>query len=393
MSSSAFLPSFFGLYPPSERKEVRAVNASSGETLLCFDDSTVSIPRERRLRRILLELSSRCNLDCPMCFLKGSGETRGDLEWGVLQDLFEQANRFPNLEWVHFSGVGEPLVHPRALEALQLAAERGWSVRLTTNGTLVDAGLARALTRIGLKVVDFSLEAEAVGFPGRDSDTGTILEAMRTLDQAKKAEGRVFPEIRAAIVLTASNLERVLALPKFLREAGARGVSLSNLVPTTEAMLPLALYPVSLEEEAVLQRELFLAFQKEGLNAALPRFALSSERHCAFVRSETLVVRWDGKISPCTRLSHGYDEWVLGRKKRVCPHFFGSLVEEGLEAIWDSSPYASFRWRLRRALYASCLDCNLLPVCEYPKTTESDCWGDSPACSDCLWDRNLVRCP
>ena len=369
------------------------MNASTGETLLRFDDSTVSIPRERRLRRILLELTSRCNLDCPMCFLKGSGETRGDLEWEVLESLFDQAEGFPDLEWVHFGGVGEPLVHPRVLEALRAAAGKAWSVRLTTNGTLVDQAMARALAKIGPKVVDFSLEAEAAGLPGRDSDAKTILGAMRALDRARKDEGRSFPEIRAAIVLTASNLEKVLLLPKALREAGATRVSLSNIVPTSEAMLPLALYPVSLEEEAALQKDIFLAFQKEGLNVALPRFALSSERHCSFARSETLVVRWDGKVSPCTRLSHGYEEWVLGRKKRVCFYSFGSLREETLEAIWDSPAYASFRWRLRRALYASCLDCNLLPVCEYPKTTESDCWGDSPACSDCLWDRNLIRCP
>lgn len=370
------------------------MNPSADETRLCFDDSVVSIPRERRLRRIVLELSSRCNLDCPMCFLKSSPEARGDMEWDLAESLFDQAEGFPNMEWVHFAGVGEPLVHPKAVEAIGLARGKGWKARLTTNGTLLaDAAMARALARSGLTAVDFSLEAEAVGLPGRESAAGPILAAIRTLKEACGKEECPVPEIRAAIVLTTSNLEKVLEMPKFLREAGVRGVSLSNLVPTSEAMRPLALYPVSLEEEARLQRSLFLAFQKEGLNAALPRFALSSERHCAFARSETAVVRWDGKVSPCTRLSHTYDEWVLGRRKLVCAHSFGSLASERLDAIWDGPAYTGFRWRLRRALYASCLDCNLLPVCEYPKTTESDCWGDSPACSDCLWDRNLIRCP
>lgn len=370
------------------------MNPSSNETRLCFDDSVVSVPRDRRLRRIVVELSSRCNLDCPMCFLKSSPETRGDMEWELAENLFAQAEGFPHLEWVHFSGVGEPLVHPKSTEAISLARRKGWKVRLTTNGTLLaDGALARALARSGAAVVDFSLEAEAVNFPGRESAAGSIFDAMRTLKGACVDEGRPVPEIRAAIVLTASNLEKVLELPKFLGAAGVRGVTLSNLVPTSEAMRPLVLYPVSLEEEARLQQALFLAFQKEGLNVSLPRFALSSERHCAFARSETAVVRWDGRISPCLRLAHGYDEWVLGRRKRVCAHSFGSLASEGLDAIWDDPAYAGFRWRLRRALYASCLDCNLLPVCEYPKTTESDCWGDSPACSDCLWDRNLIRCP
>jgi len=376
-----------------EEGESVSMNPSREASLLRFEDSVVSIPRDRRLRKIYLELSSRCNLDCPMCFLKSSPELRGDMDWGLIESLFAQAKGFPGLEWVHFGGIGEPLVHARAFEAMGLARREGWKVRLTTNGTLVDEAAARALVRSRVDIVDFSLEADAVGLPGRDSATGPILGAMRTLKEIKDGEGSPFPEIRAAIVLTASNAEKVKTLPRALKEAGARGVSLSNIVPTSEAMRSLALYPVSLEEEAALHQGLFLAFQLEGLNVSLPRFALSSERHCAFVRSESAVVRWDGKVCPCYRLAHEYEEWVLGRKKRVCSHSFGSLAIEPLEDIWDGKVFASFRWRLRRALYASCLDCNLLSVCEYPKTTESDCWGDSPACSDCLWDRNLVRCP
>jgi len=368
-------------------------NPSREAVLMGFDDSVVSIPRDRRLRKVYLELSSLCNLDCPICFLKNSPEVRGDMDPGLVNDLLAQLRGFPRLEWVHFGGIGEPLVHPRVFEAMTLARSRGWKVRLTTNGTLLDTAGARALVRAGVDVVDFSLEAGAVSFPGRDSPAEATLETMRILRDVRQAGGSAFPEIRAAIVLTVSNLEGVRALPPLLKEAGVRGVSLSNLVPTSEAMVSQALYPVSLEGEASLQQALFLAFQREGLNVTLPRFALSSERHCAFVRSESAVIRWDGSVSPCYRLAHSYEEWVLGRKKQVCAHSFGSLASEPLEDIWDEKLFAGFRWRLRRALYASCLDCNLLPVCEYPKTTESDCWGDTPACSDCLWDRNLVRCP
>lgn len=363
------------------------------DILLFFEDSVVSIPRDRRLRKLYVELSSRCNLDCPMCFLRGSPEPRGNMGRDLLEDLLVQLKDFPDLEWVHFGGVGEPLVHPQALEAMEKARFKGWKVRLTTNGSLLDADTARALVRSRVDVVDFSLEADAVENPGRDRACGSVLEGMRVLKEAREAGGSRVPEIRAAIVLTVSNLSRVRELPPLLKEAGVTGVSMSNLVPTSEAMRDLTLYPVSLEREAAFQGELFLAFQREGLSLALPRFALSSERHCAFVRSESAVVGWDGQVAPCYRLAHGYEEWVLGRRKQVCRHSFGSLETDTLAAIWDGTPYATFRWRLRRAIYASCLDCNLLPVCEYPKTTESDCWGDSPACSDCLWDRNFIRCP
>jgi len=39
-----------------------------GNVILDLDESRIVIPRDRRLRKVYLEFSSRCNLNCPMCF-------------------------------------------------------------------------------------------------------------------------------------------------------------------------------------------------------------------------------------------------------------------------------------------------------------------------------------
>ncbi len=108
------------------------LNPSRDAAQLRFDDSVVSIPRDRRLRKVYLELSSRCNLDCPICFLRNSPEARGDMDPGLLEDLMAQLAGFPDLEWVHFEG-NRGAVHPNAFEPWHCSF-KGWRVRLTTNG-------------------------------------------------------------------------------------------------------------------------------------------------------------------------------------------------------------------------------------------------------------------
>lgn len=361
--------------------------------VLDLDDSRVVIPCDRRLRKVYLELSSRCNLDCPMCFRESWTEPQGDMDWELFLRLVSNLEHFPHLETVHFLGMGEPFCHPRLVEAVGILKSDGLRVRITTNATLLDPVAARSLVAAGADIIDLSVEADHVSWPGRPSSLQILSEAAEALQQARKEAGTNACETRVALVVTRSNLPRIPDLVLSLKGKGITVASVSNLLPTNLDADANRLYPLSLEEEVTVRSGLYTRFQHAGIKPELPRFALSTERHCSFVRSESCFIRWDGLVAPCLRLSHGYSEVVLGRKKEVVPWSFGDLKVQPLAEVWDNPGYVAFRWRLRRALYASCLDCNLLRSCEYAKTTESDCWGNTPACSDCLWDRNLIRCP
>jgi tungsten cofactor oxidoreducase radical SAM maturase len=361
--------------------------------VLDLEESRIVIPGDRRLRKVYLEFSSRCNLNCPMCFRESWTEPQGDMNWELFIRLVSDLEQFPRLETLHFLGIGEPFCHPRLIDAVKILKSLNKRVRITTNATMLDADAAEALVRTGADIVDLSVEAENVPWPGRANSLETLGSAAENLMKARKRAGSVSCETRIALVVTRSNISRITEIVQFLRGKGISAASVSNLLPTDMAADANRLYPLSLEEEVAVRSKLYTQFQHAGIKPELPRFALSTERHCNFVRSESCFIRWDGLIAPCLRLCHGYSEVVLGREKEVVPWFFGDLKEQGLADVWDDPGYVSFRWRLRRALYASCLDCNLLRSCEYAKTTESDCWGDSPGCSDCLWDRNLIRCP
>jgi 7,8-dihydro-6-hydroxymethylpterin dimethyltransferase len=84
----------------------------------------------------VVEVNSGCNLDCPICFAD-SGHQPDGFELTLEQvdfmlDRFVAAEGEP--EVVQFSG-GEPTIHPRILDFIALAREKGIrSVMLNTNG-------------------------------------------------------------------------------------------------------------------------------------------------------------------------------------------------------------------------------------------------------------------
>jgi radical SAM protein with 4Fe4S-binding SPASM domain len=110
-----------------------------------------------------VEPTSRCNLRCPMCPNKSLDEShKGLMEMDLFGDLIDQAAGFVHDINIHHRG--ESLLHPRLGEMIATAAERGITVKLHTNATLLDTDRSRELIRSGLGLISFS-------FDGLDAET------------------------------------------------------------------------------------------------------------------------------------------------------------------------------------------------------------------------------
>jgi len=57
------------------------------------------------------------------------------------------------------------------------------------------------------------------------------------------------------------------------------------------------------------------------------------EKHCRFVESGATVIRHDGEVCSCYRLSHNYVEYVMGRHKEIAMYSFGNVMEKSLREI------------------------------------------------------------
>jgi SynChlorMet cassette radical SAM/SPASM protein ScmF len=100
------------------------------------------------LTTFYLYLTSGCNLRCRHCwitprFVDGEPSPGEVLSPELLRSAIEQARPL-GLSQAKLTG-GEPLLHPRFVEIVDLLTEEGIRSHMETNGTLIDADLARHL--------------------------------------------------------------------------------------------------------------------------------------------------------------------------------------------------------------------------------------------------------
>lgn len=88
----------------------------------------------RTLRKVYLEITDICNLNCSFCV--GTKREKGFL---TPEQFFVLAQKIrPHTEYLYLHLMGEPLLHPRLEEILAHAHRLGFKVMITTNGTLIE---------------------------------------------------------------------------------------------------------------------------------------------------------------------------------------------------------------------------------------------------------------
>lgn len=114
------------------------------------------------LKRAYVEITNVCNLRCSFC--PGTGREKRFLS---PQEFRVLAGRLrPRVTYLYLHVMGEPLLHPELGELLEIAAELGFRVCLTTNGTLLSRRSALLLDAPALHKVSVSLHsAEGSGIP------------------------------------------------------------------------------------------------------------------------------------------------------------------------------------------------------------------------------------
>ena len=110
------------------------------------------------LRRLYLEPTSRCNLNCAMCFRKSwVDEEAGDMDEATFRAVL--AHLPPGVETLFFGGMGEPLFHPHITDMVRAASAAGLRTELVSNGSLLTEERSAALLDAGLDMLWLSVDS------------------------------------------------------------------------------------------------------------------------------------------------------------------------------------------------------------------------------------------
>lgn len=108
-----------------------------------------------RFRKIYLEISNICNLDCAFC--PGTKRKKRVISPEEMSVLLPKLR--PYSDFLYFHLMGEPLCHPHLAKFLALAGEQGFKVILTTNGSLLKKQQGVLLAAPALHKINISLHA------------------------------------------------------------------------------------------------------------------------------------------------------------------------------------------------------------------------------------------
>ncbi len=360
------------------------------------EGSLVLHPRLPDVRRLYIEPTTACNLNCRTCIRRVWEDPQEMMKADTFARIVEDLPRLPSLRRIIFTGFGEPLAHPRIVDMVEAVRKHDVAVTIGTNGLLLDRQMAREIIRLGVDRLVVSVDgvqsetyADIRGVP-----VSPVIENIRTLNQVRSEMGAHVPQLGIEFVAMRRNVDELPRLTRLASYLGAARVLVSNVLAYAREMYDEILY--GYEPRAPLAPGGWPvridAFVMWG-NLDLPRMHWAAYRRCRFVADHAAVVGWDGGVAPCYALSHSYSYFAVdGRQKRVSRYILGNVRECSLPEIWTSEDYVRFRAEVRDFRFPSCPDCDLRESCDLRDKNEG-CWGWNPSCADCLWAQDIVRCP
>ena len=179
-------------------------------------------------RLIAWELTAGCNLACKHC--RGASTSQvpeGELNTKEAKHFIDEIVEMGNPILI-LSG-GEPLVRKDIYELAHYGTEKGLRIALATNGTLVNAEVAKKLHEAGIKRVSVSLDgATAESHDEFRCVPGAFDGSMKGIEALKNA-GIGF-QINTTI--TKRNVDEIPGILKMAEEIGAEALHIFLLVPT-----------------------------------------------------------------------------------------------------------------------------------------------------------------
>jgi radical SAM protein with 4Fe4S-binding SPASM domain len=267
-----------------------------------------------------IEPTTACNLRCPECpsglraFSRETGNLRVDFFRKVVDEMHQR------LMYLIFYFQGEPFIHPKFLDMVKYAHDKGIYTITSTNGHFLHPENARKTVASGLDRIIISVDGatqEVYAQYRKDGQLKVVLEGARNLVEARKAAGTSTPHIVFQMLVVRPNEHQVEEVRRIAREIGVDKVKLKTA----------QVYDYENGNELIpLQSKYSRYYEtKDG------RWQVKNKllNHC-WKLWHAAVITWDGKVVPCC-----FD--------KDATHRMGDLQQQSFAHIWQGESYRQFR--------------------------------------------------
>ena len=275
---------------------------------------------------LTMEISSACQLRCPLCPIGTDSLTRKpqSMTMETYKTVVDEIG--DSLYHINLNGMGEPTLNKNIEEMIEYGKKKGIYVDLYTNLQLQDQNMIEGLIKSKLDAVLIAVDGATKESYEKYRVGGkfeTILENIRYLVEARKRLQSTTPEINVQFINFDYNHSELNQMKELVRDLGADNLYVKRpflFWGSDDKEKDHAFIPKQEEDNMSLYQE-----SDEGDVS----WVGTQKDMCELLWSSAVILA-DGSISPCC---FDYDGKVV----------FGNVNETPFRKIWNNSMYKRFR--------------------------------------------------
>jgi len=165
-------------------------NFNAASKILSFTDKlNLFFNRHKTLISLELDLTNKCNNDCPGC--TGIRDNPVTLDFYQVKELVDQMSNDFDLKSIIISGGGEPTLHKNFIEILYYIKSKGISIGLNSNGVAITEKKAVAIleccTYLRISLDAGTPEMYAITHGDNERTFNKVLSNMKVISSLKRA--------------------------------------------------------------------------------------------------------------------------------------------------------------------------------------------------------------
>lgn len=272
---------------------------------------------------LMVEPSSICNLNCPMCPMvlnSTKREKKGHMDFNVFKKVIDEIGDY--LIAITLWNYGEPLLNPDFSKIVAYAKKKDIITIVSTNGMLMTDTLNRRLIESGLDYLILSLDGATKKtyekYRGKNANYEKTISNLKSLIRIKKEMKKNNPFVNLQFIVMKENEHEIPLIKSFSSTIGVDKLSLKKIVFAGS----------DLNKFLPKEKKHIFGGHKEGTKIY----------NCARLWHSSLV-SWNGIILPC------------------CGDFdfqynLGNIADESFKKIWKSQRYTELRKQVLKNINA-----------------------------------------
>ena len=312
-----------------------------------------------RPRQIQIEITNRCNMDCPMCQREDLGIELEHMSWSHFTTVVDKLGQH---EDITLTGWGEPFIHPRVFDMIAYCKERGHKVMVTSNGLFTKPSMVDDILNSAVDTVTFSIDSVNGNETVTEGHTSNkVYENIEAVVKGRKP-GTLGVRLQATLHMGCEN-----DLYDVIRYGARIGCDIINVGRLDRQFRPNLERPASQQERFIFLKadeiarscSIQLDWLQYSVSSGLTRFVYRllkkklhrSGQYCLKTFDYAYITR-EGDVTPCCLLPNAK---------------MGNLLHGSLGSIWKNEKFDHFRENYRD----TCGTCDLWVIDQVPSAEPS----------------------